>query len=74
MTVYTLAAPMPELTIVEGMVLKLEAVNPTTGAAVTGVTALRWAIYGEEAAAVSASAGSSNPGPFMLVPGPEQIL
>lgn len=46
MTVYTLLAPMPEANLVSGMKLRLEAIDPTTGATVTGVTSSNWAIYG----------------------------
>lgn len=45
---YTLAEGFPELPLIAGMVLKLEAINPTTGATVAGVTASKWAIYGDE--------------------------
>lgn len=46
MTVYTLLAPMPEAQLVSGMKLRLEAIDPTTGATVTGVVSTNWAIYG----------------------------
>lgn len=46
MTVHTLVAPMAEIELVGGMKLRLRAVHPTTGAAVTGVTCTAWAIYG----------------------------
>lgn len=46
MTVRTLIAPFPDIAIGAGMRLRLEAIDPTTGAAVTGVTASEWAIYG----------------------------
>lgn len=70
MTVYTLQAPMPVLAVKEGMKLVLQAIDPTTGAAVTGVTCSHWAIYGERVATDDGS-GAVNPGPFMLVPGPD---
>ena len=47
MTTYNLQAPMPAIRLASGMKLKLEAIDPTTGAAVTGVVATDWAIYGE---------------------------
>lgn len=47
MTVYTLSAPMPTLRLVAGMKLRLEAIDPTTGLAVTGVKATEWVIFGE---------------------------
>lgn len=46
MTVWTLAAGAAPLVLVPGMIVKLEAISPTTGLAVAGVTATRWAIYG----------------------------
>jgi hypothetical protein len=52
MTVYTLQAPMPEINLVSGMLIKLEAIDPTTGAAATGVVATNWAIYGIDMSAV----------------------
>lgn len=48
------------------MQLRLEAISPTTGAAITGVTVTDWAIY-----AYDVSAGDVGEfGPFMLVSGP----
>lgn len=46
MAVYTLQAPMPELDVASGMQLRLEAIDPATGAAVADVVATAWAIYG----------------------------
>ena len=46
MTVRTLTAKIPSITLVEGMIIRLEAISPTTGAAIAGVNASRWAIYG----------------------------
>lgn len=46
MTTFTLQAGMPAIPIAAGMKLKLEAVSPTTGAAVSGVKATAWTIYG----------------------------
>lgn len=62
---------MPSMKLEAGMQLVLEAIDPTTGAAVTGVTATHWAIYGEASAEGSADVVSV--GPFMLVPGPESV-
>lgn len=42
-----LQAPIPSIDIEPGMKLVLEAISPTTGASITGVTATAWAIYGE---------------------------
>lgn len=57
MTAYTLQAPIPAIPVVEGMILKLEAVSPTTALPVAGVTATEWAIYG-----VNVSAEPDTPG------------
>lgn len=46
MVVYTLEAPMPPLQIPGKSMLKLEAISPTTGAAITGVTVSDVAIFG----------------------------
>ena len=46
MATHTLQTGLPPLPIAGGMQLKLEAINPTTGAAVTGVTVTDWSIYG----------------------------
>ena len=41
-----LIAPLPIIRLYGGMVLKLEAISPTTGAPVAGVTVEEVAIYG----------------------------
>jgi len=46
-TVRTLTAGMPPVVLTPGMILRLEAVSPTTGAAIGGVNASQWAIYGD---------------------------
>lgn len=43
---YTLIAPMSPLPLTDGMILKLEALSVDTDAAVTGVSATNWAVYG----------------------------
>lgn len=43
---YQLLAPMPLITLDAGCTLTLEAIDPDTGAAVTGVTVSAVAIYG----------------------------
>lgn len=48
MAEYTIAEGFPHIPLTAGMQIKLEAVSPTTGAAVTGVTSSRWAIYGDD--------------------------
>lgn len=68
MTVFTLQAPMPMIRLLPGMKLKLEAINPTTGQAVAGVSASEWTIYGVDALEAGAG-GDLSSGPFMLVPG-----
>lgn len=62
-------APFPQITLQPGMAIALEAIDPTTGAAVNGVKIKAITIYGADATA--ADAGEFKPGPFMLVPGPE---
>lgn len=42
----TLTAGAPSIPLTAGMMLKLEAISPTTDAEVAGVTITRWAIYG----------------------------
>lgn len=62
------AAMPPELDLGDGYTLRLTALDPTTGAKVTGVTVANLAM-----AVVSVGAGSTGDlayGPFMLVPGP----
>lgn len=66
----TLKASIPAILIVPGMKLVLEAVSPTTGSAVGGVTSSRWSIYGDTEAAAE---DLGPPGPYMLVPGPESV-
>lgn len=48
MTVHTLQTALPHIPLKAGMVLQLDAIDPTTGAAVSGVTVTRWAIYGDD--------------------------
>lgn len=42
----TLQAGAPNLPLKPGMILRLEARDPSLDAAVTGVTSTRWSIYG----------------------------
>lgn len=59
-------APMPALMNLEsGYVLRINALDPTTGAAVTGVTVSDFTIYCDNLTGGDLSAGS-----FQLVPGP----
>lgn len=48
MTDYTLHEGFPNLRIQEGMVIRLSAISPTTGLAITGVNASVWSIYGDD--------------------------
>lgn len=72
MTVYTLQAPLPTLRLAAGMKLKLEAVHPTTGAAVAGVNVSHWAIFGSSPS-LEESGEVLDTGPYMLVPGPAPL-
>lgn len=45
---YTLHEGFPALRVQQGMVIRLNAISPTTGLAVAGVTASTWSIYGED--------------------------
>ena len=45
----TLQAGAPNIRLTPGMILRLEALNPTADATVAGVTATQWLIYGTEA-------------------------
>ena len=73
MTVYTLQAPMPELTIPGGTTIKFEAISPTTGLAITGVTITTFAVYGYDVSADTSDLKLGESGPFMLVPGPSPV-
>lgn len=46
MTAYQLIAPLPAFTLDAGSTITFEAINPDTGAAVTGVTISSASIYG----------------------------
>lgn len=48
MTAWTTHAGFPNIILTAGMVIKLEAIDPTTGNPVAGVTSSRWSIYGED--------------------------
>jgi len=48
---HTLQAGAPNLPLGPGIKLVLEAVNPTTDAAVAGVVVTRWTIYGDDESA-----------------------
>jgi hypothetical protein len=70
MAVDQLIAGLPVFPLTPGMTIKFEAINPTTGAAITGVTVSAVAIVGVQAGAFAAGGGDVQVGPFMFVPGP----
>lgn len=70
MATSTQTAKMSPLELQPGMIIKLEALSPTTAAAVAGVTVTALAIYGN-LRGESALAAEEQFGPFMLVPGPQ---
>ena len=57
----------PDLDIDGGYILRFEAVDPSTGAAVSGVNVSAVAIGASD---LAGTAGTLSAGPFMLVPGP----
>ena len=69
MTVYTLQAGMPQIVVDSGVYLRLEAISPTTGAAITGVTATAWAIYGDDLTDTTATEEIGDLGSWVMVPG-----
>lgn len=48
MTDWTIHEGFPDIPIEAGMVLRLNAVSPTTGNVVNGVSATLWSIYGRD--------------------------
>jgi len=63
-----LESSFPQADLEPGMQVVFEAIDPTTGAAVTGVTvsAIGMLVSGQ-----GANVGEGTFGPFMLVPGPK---
>jgi len=59
---------MPVLPLTPGCTVQFEAINPTTGAPVNGVTVSKAVIYAEDQ--VDTIPASIDTGPFMYVPGP----
>jgi hypothetical protein len=57
----------PDLTLTDGWLVTITAIDPTTGAVVTGVRITEALIHVE---VVEGSVTALNSGPFMLVPGP----
>lgn len=51
---YTLHEGFPNLRLQEGMRVRLNAIDPSTGAEVTGVVSSRWSIYGDDQADTAA--------------------
>jgi hypothetical protein len=62
-----LEASFPQATLEPGMQIVFEAIDPTTGAAVTGVTVSGIGMLVE---GTGAGLGEILTGPFMLIPGP----
>jgi hypothetical protein len=67
-TVRTLVAATPGLPLEGGSYLRLEAIDPTTGAAVTGVTVSDVAVYGR--VLLDGEAQFIEVLPARLIPGP----
>lgn len=65
-----LVASMPALPLTPGMRVQFEAISPTTGLAVAGVTVALAAIYAENIGEGESDSAVIDSGPFMLVPGP----
>lgn len=74
MATYTLTAPTPEIVMTAGMQLRLEAIDPTTGDPVSGVTASAWSIYGDDMDQAEDVEAPLSAGPFMLTPGPDSAV
>lgn len=63
-------APLPQLCdLPDGYVVQFAALDPGTGATVSGVTVSNVSIFGT-LLVTSATGGTGTEGPFMLVPGP----
>ena len=63
-----LDAGMPPDTVIgDGYTVRFTALDPTTGAVVSGVVVSEANVTGED---LSGGGGASDLGPFMLVPGP----
>lgn len=63
-----LLATMPVLPLTPGCVVRFEAIDPTTGVPVSGVTVSLATIFATDL--TGDETGLGNSGPFMLVPGP----
>lgn len=64
-----LTASMPPLPLKDGMQVVFEAIDPTSGAPVSGVRISNATLYVREPEGASDTTPPA--GPFMLVPGPE---
>lgn len=63
---------MPVLPLVVGMRVRFEAVDPTTGSPVAGVTVSNAVLYAVDVDG-EAAGGTVDSGPYMLVPGPTPV-
>lgn len=73
MTAYQLIGPLPPLTLDAGCMVTFEAIDPATGAAVTGVTVSSASLYGVNLTddADTGPAPEEDPLPlFVPIPGP----
>lgn len=66
-----LISNLADVPLTGGMQVAFEAIDPTSGAAVTGVKVSAVAIYGETDNVSAADSGTDVLSPFMLLPGPE---
>lgn len=64
----TLHEGFPNIRLQEGMQLRLTAVDPATGNAVSGIVATRWSIYGDDQS--SAGIGDDVVPPYT----PEEVI
>jgi hypothetical protein len=58
---HTEAEGYPPIPLNAGMRFRLRTISPTTGSAVTGVTATEWAIYGRDYSAMPEEEGGELP-------------
>ena len=66
---FTLHEGFPNILLEPGMTLRLSAIDPATGLAVTGITASRWSIYGDDEGAGGGTADDVVP-PYT----PEEVI
>lgn len=65
---YELTAPLPVVPLGPGCLVRIEAISPTTGAAVTGAKVANAVITARD---LSETLNLTGEGTFMWVPGPE---